>query len=55
MFIYVCGNKKKILLRKYKDIIFGKIDIELFRVFDVYMYVVNIMIGFGLKWVVFFR
>lgn len=39
------------MIRKYKDIIFGKIDIELFRIFDV----VNIKIGFGLKWVVFFR
>lgn len=43
------------MTRKHKDTIFGKTDIESFRVFDLHMHVVNIMIGFGSKWVVFFR
>lgn len=39
------------MIRKHKDTIFGKTDIESFRIFDV----VNITIGFGSKWEVFFR
>lgn len=39
------------MTRKHKDTIFGKTDIESFKIFDV----VNIKIGFGSKWVVFFR